>query len=209
MARKRHHAIQYLANNPLQYMAVFFSLSFPIVILCLFVSFHGGLGYSQSQDLVLSFLPNYQVVPRPINKHHRLNGNGDGSYQIVATVYPYGAFKFWEGECFKDNKAYLTYTRDHGLGYVIVDVSHGRSAFCKDYYQFKAGDRLLAEDDFLVAGTLKRVAFDSSDKELRKYIKANGVDIYLWKSSGDQLQKQEEKVMEPLTSTDGGATSAI
>ncbi|KAJ4824363.1 hypothetical protein Tsubulata_041853, partial [Turnera subulata] len=73
-------------------------------------------------------------------------------------------------------------------------VSESRSAFCKDYYQFKTGDRLLAEDSFFSALLPKEVAFDSQDRELRKYIRSNGVQIYMWRS-GNQ-QKQEEKVME-------------
>ncbi|KAJ4831417.1 hypothetical protein Tsubulata_040408 [Turnera subulata] len=70
------------------------------------------------------------------------------------------------------------------------------------------GDQLLAKVSFFSAVLVKKVAFDSRNEELRKYIKAHGVDIYLWKS-GNQ-QKQEERVMEPLTSTDGGGgASAI
>ncbi|KAJ4831415.1 hypothetical protein Tsubulata_040401 [Turnera subulata] len=178
------------------------SFSFPTVILCLFVSFHVGLGYSQSQDLVQSFLGNnHQVVPRPINKHHQLGGG----YYYVATVYPFGSFQFWQGECFQNNNAYLTYTQDFGLGTIVVEVSQGVSTFCSDYYQFKAGFRLLAEDYFYSAIFSKEVVFDSSDPELRRYIQSNGVDIYLWRS-GIQ-QKQEEKVMEPLIIGGGGASA--
>ncbi|KAJ4831414.1 hypothetical protein Tsubulata_040399 [Turnera subulata] len=178
-------------------MAVFFSL--PVVILSLFVSFHAGLG--ESQDLVQSSLSNHQVVARPINKHYQLGGG----YYLVATVYPFGPFVHWEGECFKSNRAYLTYTQDLGLGSVIIAVGDGKSLFCKDYYQFKTGDRLLAEDSFYSSVFEKEVKFDSEDPELRKYIRSNGVGIYLWRS-GIQ-QKQEEKVMEPLMIGGGGASA--
>ncbi|KAJ4831418.1 hypothetical protein Tsubulata_040409 [Turnera subulata] len=172
-----------------------FSFSFPIVVLCLFVSFNASLGYSQD------------LVSRPIDKHHQLNGNYGGGYYKVATVYPFAGFQFWEGECFKKNDAYLTYPLDLSRGYIVVDVSEARNPFCSDSYQFKTGDQLLAEDSFFSALLPKHVPFESQDRELRKYIKDHGVDIYL-KKSGNQ-QKQEEKVTESLTSTDGGGASAI
>ncbi|KAJ4838300.1 hypothetical protein Tsubulata_048876 [Turnera subulata] len=92
------------------------SFSFPIVILCLFVSFHAGLG--ESQDLVQSSLSNHQVVARPINKHHQLGGG----YYLVATVYPFGPLVHWQGECFKSNRAYLTYTQDLTFGTVVITI---------------------------------------------------------------------------------------
>ncbi|KAJ4836642.1 hypothetical protein Tsubulata_046750 [Turnera subulata] len=186
------------------------SLSFPIVILCLFISIDAGLGYSQSQDLVKSFLGNNQVVSRPIlNKLHQLINVNGGGYYHVATVYPFKGLQHWEGECFKKNNAWLTYSQDHLLAYVVVEVSEGRSLFCKDYYQFKTGDRLLAEDSFYSSILTKEVKFDSADLELRKYITRNGVQVYMWRSGNNYQQDQEEKVMEALTSDGGGASATV
>ncbi|KAJ4825809.1 hypothetical protein Tsubulata_021819 [Turnera subulata] len=88
-------------------------------------------------------------------------------------------------------------------------MSQGRSTFCRDYYQFKTGDRLLAEDSFYSSILTKEVKFDSADLELRKYITRNGVQVYMWRSGINYQQEQEEKVMEALKSDGGGASATV
>ena len=118
------------------------------------------------------------------------NGSNQG-YHKVATIYPFGAFAFWEAECFQHNNAYLTFTQDFGLGYVVLEASDSKSWTCVDYYEFKVEDQTIATESVFQGVLAHEVSFDSQDRELRRKIKEVGVSIYVWSSNGVWYQKRK------------------
>ncbi|XP_050229316.1 uncharacterized protein LOC126678460 [Mercurialis annua] len=103
----------------------------------------------------------------------------NGEHTRVATLYPYST-QTWHGACFHDTNGYVSYNRDHGLGYIVISTWEAESKWCKDSYEFKVGGHTIGSDTFYLSWTNPhQVVFDSSHKDLRTSIRQNGVEVYL------------------------------
>lgn len=125
------------------------------------------------------------------NINGSIGTNLQQGYQKVATIFPFGAWAYWEAECFQHSKAYLTYTMDFGLGYIMLHAEDAKSWGCTDYYEFKVEDQTIATESVFQGILPHEVAFDSQDRELRRKIKSVGVSIYVWSSNGARYQKKK------------------
>ncbi|XP_050235719.1 uncharacterized protein LOC126685803 [Mercurialis annua] len=107
----------------------------------------------------------------------------------------------WSGECFRDTTGWWSKNWDLSVGWLMTETTNAKSYTCSDSYEFRAGNQVIATDTFYTRVTNPHETMFFPTEEQKREIRANGIGVYLRRSSVTKDDKNEHDLLHQVVET--------